>query len=244
MKKIILSTLSPKQLRQHLDSKKRNRNVKAISESISEENPTLGEFIKRHKLDKSMLFDANKNQISSVYGQMKKLGKQFAYNTIPCYQGHTYRDRKNHCLICETSRITFQLRNSSEGFVYIAGSVRKRMMKIGVTDKVFNRESSLNKSGYADTDDWKILYWFYSEKIGEIENEVKSKLKVHNTLVPFLKYSKEHKIAEEVFFCGFDRIFTALKEVIHENDVAISQELLKSDHISFYQFRNWVKIKK
>lgn|SRR5690554_6145208 len=238
-KKIVRADASA--LRRALDSVKKGTSIRKGSVQYpSSENPTLGEFLKRHKLDKSFVFDAKFRSLSEVRVSMKNVGAHFAYNSVRCYKGHTFRDRNNHCVICDSSRISFQLRNSKEGYVYIAGSLIGRMIKIGVAILISDRERSLNKEAYAGYSDWKILYSFRSKNIGQIENLVIDKLICYRTSVPYV-HSGCRRVAKEVFFCSFTKMYSTLREIIEKENFMISKELLKKEVTRSYEFRNLCK---
>ena len=118
----------------------------------------LLEFIEEQKLDISMFFDANGKPISHVREEMKTKKKIFAFNSTPCQaNNHTTRSISGHCIECDTSDISFTLRHYNLGFVYIAGSIRGQLIKVGYTNNVENRAKSLNVSNLGGVNDWRLV---------------------------------------------------------------------------------------
>lgn len=89
------------------------------------------EFIKYHGLALSEIYDA-RGEVQSVYhDKAKKLGCLWVINS--CQKGHRLKARSGHCIVCNTSRISFQRRQSQTGLLYLAVSgvhVRSEWLKI------------------------------------------------------------------------------------------------------------------
>lgn len=243
MKRKKWSVLSKKELNQRFRAAE-ERLLKKIKNSTGiGHNPTLLEFLERHKLKKELFFNANSKDINTIRNFMIDEGALFAFNTTSCKNGHTFRDRNGHCIVCNTANITFQLRKHASGYVYIAGSLRFRLMKIGITNNIKSREISLNKDSYAGTDDWQLLYSFYSTRdTGLIENEVISRLSTYRPAYPFSYFKSGKKYSNEVFFCGFKKIISTLNEVIEYYKIKPIQEVEKKNYIHLYQFPNLKKV--
>ena len=133
-------------------------------------------FLHSQDLSEEDTFDALGMTQSTYYPIMKKANKLIAYNTKPCKNGHTMRTRSGHCPQCNTAYLKFIQRSNDGGFVYIAISQRSKLCKVGLTHAIAVREESLNRTYYANLDDWNIRFAIKSEYAGKIEELVKMRL--------------------------------------------------------------------
>src|ERR1700733_2095023 len=56
---------------------------------------------------------------------------------------HRLRTRAGHCIQCKPLNIAFQRREDTPGYVYIAGSLSDRIIKIGTTGNIVQRENQM-----------------------------------------------------------------------------------------------------
>ncbi|MDM1350931.1 GIY-YIG nuclease family protein [Myroides marinus] len=189
-------------------------------------------FIKEHKIDEKLLFNANGLTVGKVKDQMKLEKKLFAFNTTPCKKGgHKLRDRYNHCIMCNTAYITFSKRTLEKGFIYIAGSLKLKMIKVGMTTEDLSvRLSKLNSRKVGGVNDWCLLQSYYVEKANRIE------LDIHKVLEKYQlsgsKNGTDDTESKELFCCSY---LTAKKVA----DEKINEE--GKSHIidkSAYNFKN------
>ncbi|MBT0812963.1 GIY-YIG nuclease family protein [Litoribacter ruber] len=195
-------------------------------------------FIKHHKLPKFYFFNAKGKTVIEVRKKMKKEGAYFAYNTTPCKNGeHRIRDRKGHCVVCNTAYITFMLRFNESGYIYIAGTIDGKMMKIGSTNNVARREKSLNKSKYANCTDWEIIYYFFCTKIGLFEYKATCKLSNHSTKIQY-KHDGVFHMAQEIYLCSFKTAYSVIKSL--QENIEIKEETFFTYKAKRYNFRNLI----
>lgn len=200
-------------------------------------------FINQQGLPEELFIDANRQSINQIEGRMKSLGKVFAYNSIPCDQyGHTIRTRAGHCIQCDTARIAFILRHVSFGTVYIAGSIKGQLIKIGTTSSRESRADSLNRTKYGNQDDWEILLSFRCLNAGAIEFET------HKILRPFvatdIKYSHENRDQKtyELFRCSYKRAKDSLTQIINDLKIEMIGMSEKTTRKANYNFRTLRKV--
>lgn len=168
------------------------------------------EFLKKHKIDESRLFNAKDMSPKEYRIKMKLLNRQFAYNVAPCKaKGHTLRSRSGHCIQCRTQRITFQVRGDSKGFVYIACSRKENISKIGYTKDLNERLISLNKTQYAGVEDWNMKLAIKSELAGRIEIKAQSLVRKYRTEYSYSHDGNIHE-SDETFSCTFEILEEAL----------------------------------
>jgi len=116
------------------------------------------DFLRHHKIPENLVFDATGLKRKEWQSQMEQLGLRFAFGVGKCKRGHTLRSRAGNCIQCETANIAFTNRHYDDGFVYIAYSLEKILLKVGVAKSIKKRMNSLNSLGYAGANDWKVLH--------------------------------------------------------------------------------------
>lgn len=201
-------------------------------------------FFEKHEIADFLTLDL-KGKVTSkaVKEYMKSNGLYFAYNTSPCKRGHTIKDRHSHCVVCDTACITFALRNSQYGFVYIAGSECGEIIKIGTTKFKSFREFSLNRTSYAGYDDWKVLYSFSCNEAGSVEDLIQKELSIyHSDLFEYKHDGKKH-LASEVFKCSYDKAYSMVQEIILEHKLKTNLVNKFNDNTGIYNFRNLIRLK-
>lgn len=193
-------------------------------------------FLKRHKISEDDVLDAQNISSSDRKNKAKKLGKHFMLRKPPCQKGnHRIFTRNNHCIQCDTSKIAIQLRGSKTGFVYLAGSESKKLIKVGVASDLSDREKTLNSFKYADCNDWVILKWIKVDNAGTVEGCI------HHKLLEYAspqKYYKEGRWQDtyEIFTCSF---LTALKALSDEIKDRVLLDEKKIDTQFFQTYCNF-----
>lgn len=200
-------------------------------------------FIVQQGLPDELLMDAKGQSVKQIVETMKSNGKVFAYNTTPCDQfGHTIRTRAGHCVMCDTARIAFILRQVSFGTVYIAGSINRQLIKIGTTSSKLIRAESLNRTKYGSQDDWEILFSFRCLNSGTIEFETQKVLKPYMAAnINYLHEGRSQK-SNELFRCSYKRAKDSILQVIDELNVEIFGQSEKAFRIEDYNFRTLRKL--
>ncbi|MGH8123694.1 MAG: GIY-YIG nuclease family protein [Rudaea sp.] len=144
---------------------------------------------------------------------MEKEEKLFAFNTSPCGSyGHRMRTRAGHCIQCDTKKIAFIRRHYEQAYIYIAGSRRSRVIKIGCSAHPWERQNLINQLGYGGISDWRMVYY------GRYENAGKVEFAVHRMLSQYSSprsYMREYLQVDcrEVFACGYPIVKQALDSV-------------------------------
>jgi hypothetical protein len=201
------------------------------------------DFILEQGLPMDLFFNARGMSVKLFQDKMKEMGKPFAYNTTPCQiSRHTIRTRAGHCAVCDTSKIAFMLRHISFGLVYIAGSKKGELIKIGTTSSKDIRSDSLNRTKYGNQIDWEILFYFKCINAGEVEN------KAQKNLISFaatgLNYHHDNHIqnSKELFRCSYTKAKDALIEAIDGLKLEVMDMTEKINQIDNYNFRTLRKL--
>lgn len=200
------------------------------------------DFITQQGLPEELFFDVNGQSIDDYISQkMKSIGKVFAYNSRPCNEyGHTLRTRAGHCIQCDTARIAFILANVSFGTVYIAGSIKGQLIKIGTTSSKESRADSLNRTKYGNLTDWEILLSFRALGAGSIEFEIQKRLKQYAATDIKYSHDSHDQRSYELFRCSYIRAKDSLKDVINDlkiEPIGLIEKIKLIDNYSFKTLR-------
>jgi hypothetical protein len=197
------------------------------------------EFLKSQKIDLKYLFNAQGYSKKEYKKIMKELNKSIAFNVTPCKRGgHTLRTRSGHCCQCNTATIAYQQRSEASGIVYVAGSLKGELIKIGFSKALEVRSESLNRTYYAGFKDWEILFAINSDKAGEIENLANSCL--HKYALSFDYFKDNHwQDSSETYKCSYSKARSIVEEVIND----FNYEVILNKNSPIHEFRNLKKIK-
>ena len=194
-------------------------------------------FIAEQGIPQELFIDAKGRPVNQIEEQMKTLGKVFVYNTTPCESyGHTMRTRAGHCIQCSTASIAFILRAISFGSVYVAGSIKGELIKIGTTSSKESRADTLNSSKYGNVDDWEILLSFKCLNAGTFEKEVHGLLRPYSAVVKY-NHDNHNQQTLELFRCSYGKA----KETVFHAKAKLKAELIqlveKNNRTYLYNFR-------
>jgi hypothetical protein len=170
-------------------------------------------FLASQKIPESAVFDAAGLPPRRYRPLVEQEEKLFVIGVSPCLQGgHTMRTRAGHCIQCDTKKIAFITRHYKQAFVYIVGSQKQKLIKLGSSQTPWNREAILNQLGYGGISDWRLLYYAKFANAGKIE------FAAHGILDRYLisrSYRREYVEVEcrEIFRCGFHTAHKALDSV-------------------------------
>lgn len=178
----------------------------------------LLEFIEYHKIDKNDIIDANGQRISDIKDEMKKNDILFAYNTTACGNaGHTIRDRHSHCIVCNTAHIAYMKRTKETGYVYIAGSIIKNYIKIGMTtEDPEKRIGKLNSRKVGNTNDWIVIKAVKCDYANQVEIGIQQQL---------LKFKVDGDIyddkteSSEIYRCRYDKANETFEKYFEDKGV-------------------------
>lgn len=196
------------------------------------------DFFKKHNIHSSITIDGGGKGLTKEFKEfMREEGYYYAYNVNPCLKGgHTIRDRHSHCIVCAPSNIRFMQRPSEDGDVYIAGSRKGKFLKIGCTSSYKKRDESLNRTKYANEDDWEILYSFKTKEAGHFENLIHKSLKNYSTKDVIYEHGGKIVVADELFKCSFDMALLTIYDLIEKNNIKGDPLFLFDDFRNSYDF--------
>jgi hypothetical protein len=160
-------------------------------------------FLEVQKISLDKIFDATGLSKTEYHQIMKEADKIIAIGVTPCAKfSHSMRTRNGHCVQCNTASIAFLERHYDKGYIYIAGSKKEEVVKVGFASDINNREQSLNDEGYGEINDWKIIFQVMCKNAGKIEFNTHKKLNKYLTNRNYLKNNKRNE-CYEIFSCSY-----------------------------------------
>ena len=191
-------------------------------------------FLKQHNISISSVFDATGLGKKDYRAVMKPLGNVVAIGVTPCQKNkHTLRTRSGHCVQCNPASLAFQGRYSEEAFVYVAGSLDLKLVKIGFASDVDQRLATLNELEYAGAADWECLYWLNIVGAGQVEFDAQTKLKQYASPTTYMRNGKTVDCIE-TFSCGAETAIETVREYSNKN----TSDWYADDLVYLYQFEN------
>jgi hypothetical protein len=121
------------------------------------------------------------------FKRIKEEGKRIALGSKCRKAGHRLRSTKGHCVQCDTKVLAFAARFNLKQFLYIAGSQRARLIKIGVCKDLSQRLRQICTERHGDARDWEILYAVEIERAGEVEDRVLGRLRDYSIYSTYWK---------------------------------------------------------
>lgn len=191
-------------------------------------------FLSSQNIPYDAVFDATGMAKANYQAAMKAEGKLFAYGVSPCGAGgHSLRTRSGHCIQCDTAKISYILRHYSSGYVYVAGSLSKKVLKVGTTTYIQQRQQTLSKEGYGGATDWKILAKVECKNAGQIEKNVQARLSKWSVPGEYYK-GWDLQSCYELFRCDFEDIILVMRGLNLEVDIIGKAELERN--LARYKF--------
>ncbi|PMK78534.1 hypothetical protein BCT61_05465 [Vibrio breoganii] len=196
------------------------------------------QFLTRHNLKVSSVFDAQGMKRKDYMEAMRELNKFVAINVTPCKaMGHTMRTRQGRCIQCNPKAITFNNRYNAHGSVYIAGSLKGKIVKVGFSLNPETRAKRLCGDRYGGRDDWKLLYTVTCDLAGKVEFSTHAELKQFNTPGTYRNYASKPSQCFELFDCDFTVAKTAIEKSLASNGLLASAPTWENTaHLGRYDF--------
>jgi hypothetical protein len=96
----------------------------------------------------------------------------------PCQKaGHGLRTSAGQCTQRDTSKPAFQSRHRRDRYVYIAGSLLERLLKIGTCSDCKQMGHQLRTEKYGSVGDWRIIYSIEVPNAVDVERAARSRLR-------------------------------------------------------------------
>ncbi|MEH2515162.1 ferredoxin-like protein FixX [Bradyrhizobium sp. AZCC 1610] len=157
-------------------------------------------FLSSQRIDESEVMDCADMSPRRYKWAMEEEGYLFCIAPRSCYTNHRLRSRVGHCIECDTARIAFVRRHHAEAYIYIAGSLGSRVVKVGNALWPERRVSALNSRCYGSIRDWVMLYHIKFVDAGKVE------FGAHRRLFGY------RRGRQEIFRCNYELARKALTE--------------------------------
>ncbi len=200
------------------------------------------DFIKKHKISEDLLIDANGSGMSDELKQaLTDTKRVLTYNTSGCAVNadHGFTTIEGYCVECDTDKIAVALRTYKTGYIYIAGSIKAHLIKVGSSNETKDRIKALNiattkNGGY---DDWELLFQAKTETLGKVERMFQQKLSDYKSSAQYEKGSKIQN-GGELYRCSYAKAKDTMTALEEEEQLEFTQMSEKRHLISEYKFKN------
>lgn len=179
-------------------------------------------FLKKHGISVCDLFDGTGMNSKQIKEPMKSLGFVVAFNSVHCKKnGHRLRLRNGHCLQCKPEGLSYYKRFYEPAFLYIAVSCSKGLVKVGITNNIKRRQSTLRSYKYGGVDDWSIRKSEYVDNAGTFESSI------HRALSKYIKKDAVYTrngidiVSREVFTCHYNIASSAFNKAIKGDHITV-----------------------
>jgi len=163
------------------------------------------EALRRHGFSTKDVFDGTRYSTSEWQRMLETNGQHVAIRKAPCKKGgHRLFDKGNHCLVCSPASPGFISRHTTNGYVYIYGSLKGKLIKVGFTTDLSERYKFIIRESYGGFDDWEQLFFVQFENAGRVESQAHSALADCIAVGSYIKDGKTQN-SRELFSCSFSR---------------------------------------
>ena len=185
-------------------------------EILNQLTPEQLQFLRRHNIPIAKVFDASGYSQPEWREQMSLHELVVAINVSPCKKArHRMRTSGGHCAQCKPANLAYQERYRQEAYVYILGSKRQQILKVGYSESPHSRAEHLSVLRYGAATDWKLLFYVRCKRAGTIEHSLLSK---HRDASVFGEYWKDRRYQEcfELLRCDFKTLVDSLSRILDE----------------------------
>ena len=161
-------------------------------------------FLARHGYTEEDIYDGRYQSKDGRAANAKKAGKHLVLAGVI--------GRGN----CRTKRHRLRTR-ACPGYVYIAGSLSGRVIKIGTAGDLNQRENQMRAEGYGGSKDWIVLASVYVSKRGEFERAASDRVNGKRAYRTYFKNGIEQG-AVELHLCSFSEALRAMSEHLSDEE--------------------------
>lgn len=200
-------------------------------------------FIKKHKISDDLLINAQGEELSAEFiQQMSETNKVIAYNTLADSEDDhnlNFKTIGGHCPQRDPSKIALAIRENKPGYIYLGGSIKGGLIKVGSTSDSKDRIKNLNlhKSKLAGFDDWELLYEARTENLGKLERIMNQLLSEYKAAYEPEKIGKLQN-GSELYRCSYAKVKDIMNTLEEENKISFTQVNERKYLLAEYQFKN------
>lgn len=126
----------------------------------------------------------------------------------------------------------YRERHYKPGYVYIAGSLEGRLLKIGVTEHIGRQQTKLRSQKYGNLDDWCLLFHVWVDRGAKVEHDARRHLQRFKA-VRYYKKDGRLQRTRELVSCGFSAAHQALVNLLDEG---VQANVWRSSSCANYEF--------
>lgn len=141
-------------------------------------------FLRSQGLGPDDVMDVRRMSQWHWFRRIKEEGKSIALGSKCRKAGHRLRSTKGHCVQCDTKVLAFAGRFNLKQYLYIAGSLKAQLIKIGVCKDLSQRLRQICAERHGDARDWEVIYAVKIERAGELEDRVLTRLGQYSIYSP------------------------------------------------------------
>lgn len=173
-------------------------------------------FLKSQNLTADDVYDGRYQSAARWKAGVRVAGLALVLGAACSRGGHRLRTRSGHCAQCDTRNIAYQDRHHSPGYVYIAGSLSAKLLKIGIAVDVEQRKRNLRHQAYGGIYDWEMLFYAKVENRGKVEREA---LRLLQKFSITRAYEKDGSLQEasELLHTSFPKAIKAVADAIGDS---------------------------
>ncbi|MDH2353333.1 GIY-YIG nuclease family protein [Bradyrhizobium sp. SSUT112] len=155
------------------------------------------------------------------FQRIKEEGKTIALGSRCRKAGHRLRSTRGHCVQCDTKILAFAGRYALKQYLYIAGSLRARLIKIGVCRDLQQRLRQICAERHGDARDWEVIYAVHIERAAEIEERVLNRLAEYSF---YSTYWKDGNIQQSIELrrCTISQAIEAMTAALEGKEYALA----------------------
>ncbi len=178
--------------------------------------PTELAFIARHGFSEAEVYDGRGQSKERREREAREQDKVLVLSSARCRAaGHRIRTRAGHCAQCKPANIGFTKRETQTGYVYIAGSLKHCLIKIGCATDILQRERQLRAEGYGGASDWRVLIHDRVANMQKVERDISDRTPGQRAHRGYIKDGIE-QFSAEVIRCSFSSALDAYITVTGE----------------------------
>ncbi|MCK1636498.1 hypothetical protein IVA95_02555 [Bradyrhizobium sp. 157] len=179
-------------------------------------------FLARHGYSEEDVYDGRHQSKEGRAAAAKEAGKHLVLAGVidrgHCRSmGHRLRTRVGHCIQCKPTNIAFQRREDTPGYVYIAGSLSGRVIKIGTTGDLNQRENQMRAEALRRVKGLDCSFLRLRWQGGEFERAASSRVKGNRVYRTYFKDGIEQG-AVELHLCSFSEALRAMTEHLTDEE--------------------------
>lgn len=178
-------------------------------------------FLKQHDIPFSDVADARHLTGRQRHAAMDHAGHRYYVGSKCEKAGHRLRSKRGACIQCAPHNIGFYRRTYEAGTVYIMGSLKTGLLKVGTSKNIEMRQNKNNWESHGGADDWVILFEQKFENAGTVELDAHARLERFGAAGKYLKDRKIVQQSRELFKCAFS---VARSAIVATKEKQLSKE--------------------